>query len=108
MAKHGATVVIGTFISQHSECRCNFVLTIVIGCRDVNKAEEALKKIRETNPKGSVESMRLDLASLASVREFAAAFKAKYNSLNLLINNAYVLVMCPLHFLKSHIFAVVS
>jgi len=34
------------------------------------------------------EVMELDLGDLASIRKFAEEFKAKYNELNILINNA--------------------
>ena len=57
----------------------------VIGAvRDVEKAKEKLAG-------ADVELMPLDLASLASVREFAAAFTATHPALHLLINNAGVM-----------------
>ncbi len=44
--------------------------------------------MRSANPEASVESMPLDLASFASIRQCAAAFHAKQLPLHLLINNA--------------------
>jgi NAD(P)-dependent dehydrogenase (short-subunit alcohol dehydrogenase family) len=57
----------------------------VIGAvRDIDKARA---KLGDAN----VELMALDLASLTSVREFAAAFTATHPALHLLINNAGVM-----------------
>ena len=39
-----------------------------------------------------VHVMELDLASLDTVRSFAKSFKEKYNKLDLLINNARVMI----------------
>ena len=59
----------------------------MIACRDVAKAEEAAKQIRnETGNK--VTTLKLDLASLASVRAAAEELKARHSSIHLLINNA--------------------
>jgi NAD(P)-dependent dehydrogenase (short-subunit alcohol dehydrogenase family) len=40
-----------------------------------------------------VEIMPLDLSSLQSVREFSEAFKAKYDHLNVLVNNAGIMMV---------------
>jgi NAD(P)-dependent dehydrogenase (short-subunit alcohol dehydrogenase family) len=44
-------------------------------------------------PGASVEIMALDLASLASVRQFATAFKTKHDRLDLLVNNAGIMMV---------------
>jgi len=59
---------------------------LVIGaCRRVDAGKEAFVELK--NIRGSVEIMELDLASLASVRQFAEAFLAKYDRLDGLVNN---------------------
>ena len=63
----------------------------VIGaCRRVDAGKAAFADL---DARGSVEIMELNLASLASVRTFAEAFKAKYDRLDGLINNAGVMAV---------------
>jgi NAD(P)-dependent dehydrogenase (short-subunit alcohol dehydrogenase family) len=66
--------------------------TVVMACRSLLKAESAANEIRQTNPSGEVVVMKLDLGDLDSVRDFAAAFQARYDRLDLLINNAGIMV----------------
>ena len=61
---------------------------VVMACRNLRKAEEAKSEVLETNPAARLDVMALDNASLASVRAFADAFKAKYDRLDILLNNA--------------------
>jgi NAD(P)-dependent dehydrogenase (short-subunit alcohol dehydrogenase family) len=61
--------------------------TVVIACRDVTKGQAARDEIAGAN----VHVMELDLASLASVRAFAAAFLAKFDRLDVLVANAGVM-----------------
>ncbi|WP_241191453.1 oxidoreductase [Deinococcus psychrotolerans] len=65
---------------------------VIMACRNPAKADTAAKKIQSLNPAGSVSVMALDLGNLDSVRSFAEAFKAKYDRLDLLINNAGIMV----------------
>uniref|UniRef100_A0A3P8SR66 Retinol dehydrogenase 12, like n=1 Tax=Amphiprion percula TaxID=161767 RepID=A0A3P8SR66_AMPPE len=67
---------------------------VVIACRDMEKAKEAVKEIIETSGNDNVKCMKLDLADTKSIREFAEAFKKDEPKLNILINNAGVMV-CP-------------
>ncbi|MEM8534462.1 MAG: oxidoreductase [Chloroflexota bacterium] len=60
----------------------------ILACRNMDKAHTALAQIQSDIPHASAEIMHLDLASLASVHQFAADFKAKYNQLDVLVNNA--------------------
>ena len=62
---------------------------VVGGCRRVDAGKEAFADLG--NLPGSIEIMDLDLASLASVRNFAKAFKTKYDRLDGLVNNAGVM-----------------
>jgi len=66
--------------------------TAVMACRNLEKANPAAGQIRATNPSGTVEVMQLDLGDLESVKAFAAAFQEKYNRLDLLINNAGIMM----------------
>jgi NAD(P)-dependent dehydrogenase (short-subunit alcohol dehydrogenase family) len=66
--------------------------TVVMACRNRRKAENAIKRIHEATPDARLEFIELDLASLASVERFAAAFRAGHERLDLLINNAGVMV----------------
>ena len=66
--------------------------TVVMACRNRKKAEDAIQRIRERTPDAKLELIELDLASLASVKRFADAFRADHDCLDLLINNAGVMI----------------
>ncbi|MFZ1865299.1 MAG: oxidoreductase [Polyangiales bacterium] len=66
--------------------------TVVMACRNLDKAGERADQIRSAHPVADVEVMRLDLSDLDSVRQFAEAFRAKHARLDLLINNAGIMV----------------
>lgn len=60
---------------------------MVLACRDMDKAEKAASEIeKETGNK--VTTLKLDLASLASIRTATEQLKARHPSINILINNA--------------------
>lgn len=65
---------------------------VIIACRDQSKAEEALNRIAASGGKGSLEIILLDLASLQSVHSFSKIFGEKHGKLDLLINNAGVMM----------------
>ena len=67
--------------------------TVIMACRCPVKGPAAARQIDAENPAGTVEFMALDLADLASVHQFAAAFSQKYEQLDLLINNAGVMML---------------
>ena len=48
---------------------------VILACRNPQKATEAVDKIKEETGNDNVLSMRLDTASLSSVREFAAEYE---------------------------------
>ena len=61
---------------------------VTITSRSPEKGEAALADIRQQSGSDKVDCMRLDLASLASVRRFAAEFLTTHPRLDVLINNA--------------------
>lgn len=63
----------------------------IMASRDMNKAQIALDQIQAEIPKAKAEIMHLDLASLACVHRFADEFKAKYDRLDVLVNNAGIM-----------------
>lgn len=65
---------------------------VVLACRDDDRGRAASESIRSGVPGARVEVMALDLASLASVRRFAEAFREGHQQLDVLINNAGVLL----------------
>ncbi len=67
---------------------------VAMAVRDLGKGEAAAGRIRGTVPEARLELWELDLADLASVRAFAAAFGDAHDHLDVLINNAGVMA-CP-------------
>lgn len=66
--------------------------TVVMACRNLVKTNPKADEIRGAHPEATVEVMELDLSDLESVRHFADAFRAKHSRLDLLINNAGIMV----------------
>lgn len=66
--------------------------TIIIAVRNMEKGNAAANKIRAQHNNSDIQVMELDLASLESVRVFASRFKEKYEKLDILINNAGVMI----------------
>jgi len=64
---------------------------VVLAARRPAEGEKARAEVMAKGPRGAVEVMALDLASLASVREFAAALLAKHPAIHGLVNNAGVM-----------------
>jgi NAD(P)-dependent dehydrogenase (short-subunit alcohol dehydrogenase family) len=65
---------------------------VILACRNLSNAQQALTKIEEQKGAGSLETGLLDLSSLASVKQFADTFIQSHQQLNLLINNAGVMI----------------
>src|SRR5438445_3943566 len=61
---------------------------IIVACRNLDKGKQAMTKLRDAVPGVKADLLRLDLASLASVRQAAATLNAKQQRLDMLINNA--------------------
>jgi NAD(P)-dependent dehydrogenase (short-subunit alcohol dehydrogenase family) len=67
----------------------------ILACRDTGKADRAAARLTAATPDAAVSVVRLDLASLDSVRAAAAEIRAGHERLDLLINNAGL--MMPPH-----------
>ncbi|KAK4293855.1 hypothetical protein Pmani_033478 [Petrolisthes manimaculis] len=70
---------------------------IIMACRNTKTAEKTALEISNVTGRELV-VMKLDLASLSSIRAFAADLKKKESKIHILINNAGVM-MCP--FMKT-------
>jgi NAD(P)-dependent dehydrogenase (short-subunit alcohol dehydrogenase family) len=66
---------------------------VLLGCRNLAKGRAALDRLRREAPASSAELAELDMASMASIRRFAAEFAARGIGLDLLINNAGVMAL---------------
>ncbi len=65
----------------------------ILACRDLKRAGAAAEAICEAHPDARVEAMELDLASLASIRRFAAEFTRTRDRIDVLCNNAGVMAL---------------
>ena len=61
---------------------------VVIGARNLDKADAARKTVESAVPGASLEIRKLDLGSFAAIAEFAAAVTAAHPAIDLLFNNA--------------------
>jgi len=65
---------------------------VILAGRNPKKGADAVARIRAAVPRANVAFEPLDLASLASVAEFSARLRSRRTSLDLLVNNAGVMV----------------
>lgn len=65
---------------------------VLLACRSESKANAAMEEIRKSAPSAKLEFVRLDLADLDQVRQFAEVILTKEERIDLLINNAGVMV----------------
>jgi NAD(P)-dependent dehydrogenase (short-subunit alcohol dehydrogenase family) len=65
--------------------------SVILAVRDLDKGRDAVDRITTGNPRAHVTVQRLDLSSLASVREAADQLKESTPHIDLLINNAGVM-----------------
>ncbi len=67
-------------------------IKVIMACRNQNKAEEAKANILQLVPEAALEIMLLYLKNLDSVRNFAKQYIQTYSQLDLLINNAGIMI----------------
>ncbi|ABW16149.1 short-chain dehydrogenase/reductase SDR [Parafrankia sp. EAN1pec] len=67
--------------------------TVVMACRNPVKAQDALDTIRIAVPEADVSVLQMDLSSLTSVRKAADALVTERPVIDLLINNAGVMLL---------------
>ena len=65
---------------------------VVLACRSEARAQEALDDIAADVVSAKIDFMPLDLSDLEQVRQFASAVKGRFDRLDLLINNAGVMI----------------
>ena len=65
----------------------------VLACRNLDKAQAALDDVHGDVAEASLEVIELDVASLASVRLFAEEFSERHGRLDLLVNNAGIMMV---------------
>jgi NAD(P)-dependent dehydrogenase (short-subunit alcohol dehydrogenase family) len=66
---------------------------VILAVRNWSKGEEAVARIRADIPTARLRMLPLDLSSLANIATFAAMFTAEGRPLDLLINNAGVMML---------------
>lgn len=64
---------------------------VVLACRNLEKGEIAKNEIQKEHPSGEIMVRQLDLASLASVKAFAAQITQEFTQLDVLLNNAGIM-----------------
>uniref|UniRef100_A0A8C1EE37 Si:ch211-107o10.3 n=1 Tax=Cyprinus carpio carpio TaxID=630221 RepID=A0A8C1EE37_CYPCA len=67
---------------------------VILACRDMGRANKAADEVRKRSGNGNVVVKMLDLASLQSVRALAKDIQQTEERLDILINNAGIM-MCP-------------
>jgi NAD(P)-dependent dehydrogenase (short-subunit alcohol dehydrogenase family) len=65
---------------------------VVLAVRNIDKGKDAAERITTASPDASVALQELDLSSLASIRAAAEQLKSNYDTIDLLINNAGVMM----------------
>ena len=71
-----------------------------MACRNTNEGKRVKKNFEKLNYRGSANVLKLDLADLDCVRDFANLFLNDYKKLDGLINNAGIM-MCPKSYTKD-------
>ncbi|MBN3301421.1 RDH13 dehydrogenase, partial [Amia calva] len=87
----GANTGIGKETARDLACRG---ARVIMACRDMAKADQTAQEIRQETGNGNILVKKLDLASLQSVRQLAKDIQDNEERLDILINNAGIM-MCP-------------
>uniref|UniRef100_T1J5Y7 Uncharacterized protein n=1 Tax=Strigamia maritima TaxID=126957 RepID=T1J5Y7_STRMM len=94
---HDKTVIVtGANIGIGKETARNFFkrgARVILACRNIEKATQAAQNIKSSpNSEGTVIVRRLDLSNFNSIREFATEILATEARINILVNNAGIVV----------------
>jgi len=65
---------------------------VILASRDTDRGEESKNRIMRLYSKASIRVMQLDLADLSSVRQFAEVFNKNHHKLDILLNNAGIMM----------------
>lgn len=68
--------------------------TVIMAVRNISKAKTVKNEIQIKQPKSNIAIEKLDLSSLDSIKQFSNEVNNKYDRLDVLINNAGIM-MCP-------------
>ena len=63
---------------------------VILACRDLEKAQYAITKIKAHKGNGTLEAAMLNLESLTQIKQFSETFIEQHRQLHVLINNAGV------------------
>ncbi len=66
---------------------------VIFASRDQDKAEAAIIQIREELPDAELVFIEIDLASIKSIRKFAEEFNSRSKRLDILLNNAGIMLV---------------
>ncbi|WP_347568887.1 oxidoreductase [Evansella sp. AB-P1] len=66
--------------------------SVVIAVRDITKGKSAKEELLQLFPEGNIDVLYLDLSKLSTIYSFAEEFANKYDVVDLLINNAGVMI----------------
>lgn len=86
----GANSGIGKYTTQHLAYKG---ATVIMACRNINKATVAKKEILKEIENAKLEIMQLDLSDFKSIDNFVSNVIKKYEHIDMLINNAGVYYM---------------
>lgn len=67
-------------------------IKVIMACRDLEKGKKAQKRLCNAFPDARLSVMKIDLASLNAVRDFARNFQNEHGVLDILVNNAGVMM----------------
>lgn len=65
---------------------------VIMAVRNIDKGTKAFNEILQETPNASLDMMQVDLSDFNSIKQFAQKFKSKHNKLDILINNAGVMM----------------
>ena len=77
---------------ETTKAMANYGFKVIMACRNLMKAEKSKTEILNKVPTADLDILQLDLSNLDSVRTFAQNYKKRYTKLDVLINNAGILI----------------